>query len=96
MQISRCGWKTELGPGRHPVSSAFFWYFENPAGALAEYYTDEDYLTSQWEPREFEPGPTVFAEWAIAGGIDGVTRRQANVQAPVGKFLTDKKKHQNS
>ncbi|MDR0213394.1 MAG: VOC family protein, partial [Comamonas sp.] len=24
MHISRCGWDTQLGPGRHPVSSAYF------------------------------------------------------------------------
>lgn len=93
MHISRCGWATEIGPGRHPVSSAFFWYFKNPAGALVEYYADEDQLTGEWQPREFEPGPTVFAEWAIAGGIDGNTRRQQHVEAPQGKFLTDKPKN---
>jgi catechol 2,3-dioxygenase-like lactoylglutathione lyase family enzyme len=92
MHISRRGWATEIGPGRHPVSSAFFWYFKNPAGALVEYYADEDQLTGEWEPRAFEPGPTMFAEWAIAGGIDGNTRRQQNVEAPQGKFLTDKPK----
>lgn len=90
MHVSRCGWTTEIGPGRHPVSSAFFWYFKCPAGALVEYYADEDQLTAQWQPREFEPGPTVFAEWAIAGGIDGHTRRERNIEAPKGKFLTDK------
>ncbi|MNO55191.1 Glyoxalase/Bleomycin resistance protein/Dioxygenase superfamily protein [compost metagenome] len=90
MHISRCGWDTEIGPGRHPVSSAYFWYFRNPAGALVEYYADEDQLTGEWQAREFEPGPTVFAEWAIAGGLDGNTRRQKNVEAPQGKFLTDK------
>ncbi len=41
LHFSRCGWKTQLGPGRHPVSSAYFWYFENPAGGLIEYYADE-------------------------------------------------------
>lgn len=91
MHISRCGWDTQLGPGRHPVSSAYFWYFKNPAGALVEYYADEDQLTADWQPREFEPGPTVFAEWAIDGGIDGNTRRQKGVGAADGKFLTDKK-----
>ena len=91
MHISRCGWDTQLGPGRHPVSSAYFWYFKNPAGALVEYYADEDQLTAEWQAREFEPGPTVFAEWAISGGIDGETRRQKGVGAADGKFLTDKK-----
>ena len=89
LHMSRCGWNTELGPGRHPISSAIFWYFHNPAGALVEYYTDEDELTADWQPRDFTPGPTVFAEWAIKGGIDGHTRRQVDAGAPGGKFMTD-------
>jgi catechol-2,3-dioxygenase len=92
MHMSRCGWDTELGPGRHPISSAIFWYFDSPAGALWEYYTDEDELTADWQPREFTPGPTVFAEWAIKGGIDGTTRRQKDAAAPSGRFMTDKPK----
>ena len=92
LHMSRCGWDTELGPGRHPISSAIFWYFISPAGALVEYYADEDELTEHWQPREFTPGPTVFAEWAVKGGIDGHTRRQVNVEAPSGKFMTDKPK----
>ena len=92
LHMSRCGWETELGPGKHPVSSAIFWYFNSPAGALVEYYTDEDELTAEWQPREFTPGPTVFAEWAIKGGIDGHTRRQKDAQAPSGRFITDKSK----
>jgi catechol-2,3-dioxygenase len=92
LHLSRCGWETQLGPGRHPISSALFWYFKNPAGALVEYYADEDVLTEHWKPRDFEPGPTVFAEWAIAGGIDGHTRRQKSAAAPEpGKFITEKR-----
>jgi catechol 2,3-dioxygenase-like lactoylglutathione lyase family enzyme len=90
MHMSRCGWDTELGPGRHPISSAIFWYFPCPAGALMEYYSDEDHLTAEWQTRDFTPGPTVFAEWAIKGGIDGNTRRQKNAEAPSGRFMTDK------
>lgn len=76
MHISRCGWETEIGPGRHPISSAYFWYVKNPAGGLAEYYSDEDVVTARWRPREFQPAPELFAEWAVVGGIDGNTRRQ--------------------
>jgi catechol 2,3-dioxygenase-like lactoylglutathione lyase family enzyme len=90
LHMSRCGWKTQLGPGRHPISSAYFWYFQNPCGGLIEYNADEDKLTSQWRAREFEPGPTVFAEWAIDGGLDGHTRRQPQVAAS-GAFLTEKR-----
>ena len=89
LHFSRCGWETQLGPGRHPISSAYFWYFRCPAGGLIEYYADEDQLTAAWQARDFEPGPTVFAEWAIDGGIDGKTRRQKGREAS-GKFLTEK------
>jgi catechol 2,3-dioxygenase-like lactoylglutathione lyase family enzyme len=75
LHISRCGWDTELGPGRHPISSAYFWYVKNPAGGLAEYYTDEDQLDGAWEPREFQQSTEAFAEWAVVGGIDGKSRR---------------------
>lgn len=94
MHMSRCGHETQLGPGKHPISSAFFWYFKSPAGALVEYYADEDVLTENWKPRDFTPGPDVFAEWAIAGGIDGVTRRQKQPGAGAardGKFITEKR-----
>ncbi|HLS52012.1 MAG TPA: VOC family protein [Burkholderiaceae bacterium] len=91
LHFDRCGWETQLGPGRHPISSAYFWYFKNPAGGLIEYYADEDQLDEHWEPREFEPAPTRFAEWAIDGGIDGETRRQKEADAPSGKFMTDRK-----
>jgi catechol 2,3-dioxygenase-like lactoylglutathione lyase family enzyme len=88
LAMGRAGWKTQLGPGRHPISSAYFWYFDNPCGGLIEYNADEDHLTQAWQAREFTPGPTVFAEWAIDGGIDGHTRRQPQATAstaPVDK-----------
>ncbi len=47
-------------------------------------------LAEAWQPRDFEPGPTVFAEWAVDGGIDGHTRRQKGRSAD-SKFLTDKR-----
>lgn len=92
MHMSRSGWETELGPGRHPISSAIFWYFVSPVGGLVEYYSDEDELTQAWRAREFTPGPTLFAEWAIKGGIDGNTRRQTDAEAPPDRFMTDRVK----
>lgn len=69
-------WTTFIGPGRHPVSSAYFWYVNSPLGGAFEYYTNEDYLTENWEPREMEHSLTSFTEWAVEGGIDEKTRRQ--------------------
>ena len=62
------GWQTHIGPGRHPVSSAYFWYFKNPCGGAAEYDFDTDMITDAWQPREFEPTPDTFAEWAYPDG----------------------------
>jgi Glyoxalase/Bleomycin resistance protein/Dioxygenase superfamily len=94
MNMDRAGWKTQLGPGRHPISSAYFWYFENPCGGLIEYNADEDHLTKNWQPRQFEPSATMFAEWAVDGGLDGQTRRQKTGYTPpavAGKFITEKR-----
>jgi catechol 2,3-dioxygenase-like lactoylglutathione lyase family enzyme len=77
LAMSRKGHATDIGPGRHPISSAYFWYMKSPFGASFEYYADDDWCTEAWQPGEFERRPDLFAEWAIAGGIDGNTRRQA-------------------
>jgi catechol 2,3-dioxygenase-like lactoylglutathione lyase family enzyme len=76
MAMNRKGWETEIGPGRHPISSAFFWYVKSPCGGSTEYFADEDYLTENWRPRDFERNLANFTEWAVKGGIDGTTRRQ--------------------
>lgn len=76
IHMNRQGWETKIGPGRHPISSAYFWYVDCPCGALTEYYADEDYLTAAWVPREFEKTLENFAEWSIVGGIDDKTRKQ--------------------
>ncbi|GAA3538924.1 VOC family protein [Zobellella aerophila] len=76
MAMNRKGWSTFLGPGRHPISSAYFWYVNSPLGGAFEYYTNDDYLTSAWQPRTMEHKLELFTEWAVEGGLDGHTRRQ--------------------
>jgi len=83
--MAQKGWQTEIGPGRHPISSAYFWYFHNPLGAPVEYYADDDWCTAAWVPGQFTRKPELFAEWAIAGGIDGTTRRQRAVEDRSGR-----------
>lgn len=63
------GWTTEVGPGRHPASSAYFWYFDSPCGGAAEYFTDSDWLDARWKPRTFQANPAHFAEWLVPDGI---------------------------
>ncbi len=76
LQMEKAGWTTEIGPGRHPISSSFFWYFKSPLGGMLEYTANEDFLTEEWEPRSFEFTPGITTEWAIEGGIDPATKRQ--------------------
>ena len=51
-----------------------------PYRARVEYYADEDYCTADWKAQAWELAPERFAEWAIDGGIDGTTRRQARAR----------------
>ncbi|WP_075182282.1 VOC family protein [Pantoea sp. 1.19] len=79
--MNRARWSTFIGPGRHPISSAYFWYVNSPTGGAFEYYTNEDYLTENWQPRELAHSLTSFTEWAVEGGIDYDTRRQRKEEA---------------
>ncbi len=63
------GWETHIGPGRHVISSCYFWYFKAPCGGAVEYFADMDALTAAWQPREVPQTPEWFAEWALAAGI---------------------------
>ena len=76
LSMNRQDWSTFIGPGRHPISSAYFWYVNSPLGGAFEYYTNDDYLTEEWKPREEEHSLALFTEWAIEGGLDHETRRQ--------------------
>lgn len=81
MAMNRKHWSTFIGPGRHPISSAYFWYVNSPLGGAFEYYTNDDYLTAAWQPRTLEHRLELFTEWAVDGGLDGNTRRQVVKQA---------------
>ncbi len=69
LNMTRRGWRTALGPGRHPVSSCYFWYFHSPCGGAAEYDFDSDVVDERWQPGVFEQTPEVFAEWCLAEGM---------------------------
>jgi catechol 2,3-dioxygenase-like lactoylglutathione lyase family enzyme len=69
LNMTRRGWETALGPGRHPISSCYFWYFKCPSGGAAEYDFDTDIVDDNWVPGEFEQTPENFAEWCLAEGM---------------------------
>jgi catechol 2,3-dioxygenase-like lactoylglutathione lyase family enzyme len=67
LYIDRKGWPTEVGPGRHPISSAYFWYFKSPTEGAIEYYADSDFVTAAWKPTSFRVNR--FSEWHLVDGI---------------------------
>ena len=67
LAFSRKGWGTQAGPGRHPVSSAYFWYFKNPLGGAIEYFSDTDVVTEDWKPVDFPEAR--FSEWHMPDGL---------------------------
>lgn len=67
LHFSRCGWPTAVGPGRHPISSAYFWYFRNPLGGMIEYFCDPDFVTPRWKPANYRLNR--FSEWHLVDGI---------------------------
>jgi catechol 2,3-dioxygenase-like lactoylglutathione lyase family enzyme len=70
-RMQKAGWPIAVGPGRHVVSSCYFWYFKSPVGGPNEYFCDEDYCTENWKPKTFDPAPETFAEWLLPKGIVG-------------------------
>jgi catechol 2,3-dioxygenase-like lactoylglutathione lyase family enzyme len=60
LNMTRRGWRTALGPGRHPISSCYFWYFHNPSGGAAEYDFDSDVVDASWKPGSFEQTPELL------------------------------------
>lgn len=67
LYFTKRGWKTAVGPGRHPISSAYFWYFANPLGGMLEYFSNPDFVTEAWKPTNFRVNR--FSEWHLADGI---------------------------
>jgi catechol 2,3-dioxygenase-like lactoylglutathione lyase family enzyme len=53
------GWKnlssnSSGGISRHRISSAIYYYVDNPCGGEAEYHADTDYLDDNWVPRAWD------------------------------------------
>lgn len=53
--MTRQGWDSPSGLGRHRIGSALFYYINCPAGGQAEYGADTDFLDDNWVPRNWEP-----------------------------------------
>ncbi|MFC7047563.1 VOC family protein [Emcibacter nanhaiensis] len=57
--MDKKGWKNTSmnssgGISRHRISSAIYYYIDNPCGGEAEYHADTDYLDDNWVPRAWD------------------------------------------
>ncbi len=77
MHFTELGWETAVGPGRHPISSAYFWYFKNPLGGTIEYFSNPDFVTEAWKPSNFRVNH--FSEWHL---MEGLRRPQQRPDSP--------------
>lgn len=80
LRMNELGWTTHLGPGRHNVTSAYYWYFRNPSGGAAEYGFDTDRVTDNWVPRTIVPSDGAFAEWSLEEGLGRFAGLQRGVE----------------
>lgn len=55
--------RTVWGLGRHFLGSNFFWYFRDPAGNYAEYFSDLDQVGDDdaWLAQEWDPSKSLYA-----------------------------------
>lgn len=83
LHFSQAGWATAVGPGRHPISSAYFWYFRNPLGGMIEYFCDPDFVTPEWKPTNYRLNR--FSEWHLADGIKRVADGHARPSLAMAK-----------
>jgi catechol 2,3-dioxygenase-like lactoylglutathione lyase family enzyme len=71
-QMTRAGWKSYWGPGRHRLGSNYFWYFQAPLGGNLEYTCDVDQVDENWVPMELEFTRENSALWSADGIIPAV------------------------
>lgn len=71
--MDKRGWKNTSsnssgGISRHRISSAIYYYVDNPNGGEAEYHADTDYLDDNWVPRawDFKFGSLLWSHAAPA------------------------------
>jgi catechol 2,3-dioxygenase-like lactoylglutathione lyase family enzyme len=92
-EFARRGWPIFVGPGRHPISSAYFWYFKNPLGGNIEYFCDPDQVTDAWKPTNYRLNR--FSEWHLVDGLkqvdDGIVRSSLASAKAIEKALAAKR-----
>jgi|SRR3954447_11663688 2,3-dihydroxy-p-cumate/2,3-dihydroxybenzoate 3,4-dioxygenase len=78
------GVEIEMGPGRHPQSTAVFLYFKGPEGFTYEYSWGVRRITDEeaWRPRTFDPSePDAVDMWR---GRTNMPTAQPQLDRPLG------------
>ena len=69
-RLTKAGFKTVFGPGRHVMGSNWYWYFNSPMGCAFELAADMDRADDGWEPGVWETMDEVSG-WSMAFGVGG-------------------------
>jgi catechol 2,3-dioxygenase-like lactoylglutathione lyase family enzyme len=77
------GWKSDVGLGRHRISSLMFYYISSPAGGQSEYSADSDYLTDDWQPRLWDASFGQY-QWLALPPPEAKMSRQGTAEVLVG------------
>ena len=94
MAFAKRGWATEVGPGRHPISSAYFWYFKNPLGGAVEYFCDADFVTEKWQAHQYRVNR--FSEWHLVDGLHQVDDGKIRPSLKSAKEMDSPKKERSN
>ena len=86
--MQRLQWSSDLGIGRHRISSTVYYYLNCPAGGMAEYSADTDYLTDEWKPKLWAPK---FGNFHWVGRLPEALREEPewdmqSLQEPIPPF----------
>lgn len=94
------GWQSDVGLGRHRISSLVFYYLTSPAGGQTEYSADSDYLTDDWRPRLWDapfgqyhwlatPKPDIhIARYGQVDFLDGPVPKLSETMRAPGEALS--------
>lgn len=79
--LTRAGFKTGFGPGRHELGSNWYWYFITPMGCAFEIAADIDLADENWVPGMHDSLNDVVG-WSLAyTGMSGTEYRDQKLAA---------------
>jgi 2,3-dihydroxy-p-cumate/2,3-dihydroxybenzoate 3,4-dioxygenase len=89
--LEQKGVEIEMGPGRHPQSTAVFLYFKGPEGLTYEYSWGVRRIEDDqaWRPRTFDPTEPGFIDMWMGPAQRTTSQPQAPLPSPDGGLMAD-------